>query len=166
METHNMSEQKISSLLDQIKESSFGEKPDMKTPDNLLAARSFADQILAQGLSLEEILTLEEAATAQESLKLLHVEQLGIKLARSKKSLQETELVGGPLFLDLIVPAYNETGRMKVRGQGNPSEMDENGEDAIRQKSLQLKWLFDSLGSNYRVTIINDRSTDDTQIMA
>lgn len=144
----------VQGIIDNLEENIVTEAPDMKSPESLAAARNYADSII--GLGSDEISRLEQEAVQRVDLRNNHVEQLGIKLAKSKLALIESERERGPISFDLVMPAYGEINRMKKRGAADDESQNINGEDLINQKAAQLAWLFAGTNSRYRVTIVDD----------
>jgi len=73
---------------------------------------------------------------------------LAIKLALSKKSL---ESISSPIFSSFIVAMYNEHNRIRTNME-HPS-----GEDFLRRKVSQLKWLFEGeIDKKWELIFVDD----------
>ena len=129
--------------------------PDFRAPRALAAARALADRLLVRSRDADLLWRLEQACSPSGRRDgFSRVTLLAVKLARSRALLLDD--AHGPLVVSVVVPAYDETTRLKPRGDG-PGQ-DPHGEDFAVQKSAQLEWLFAGTGSSYRVHVVDDMS--------
>ena len=73
---------------------------------------------------------------------------LGSKLALSKMSLKS---LSAPIFSSFVVPMYKEHNRIRTRAE-HPA-----GEDFLRRKVSQLKWLFEEeIDKTWELVFVDD----------
>jgi hypothetical protein len=97
---------------------------------------------------LEEELWRVNSRIVTEQRKYPVILHLGLKLALSKKSLKS---ISTPIFNSFIVAMYNEHNRIRTNLE-HPS-----GEDFLRRKVLQLKWLFeDEIDKKWELVFVDD----------
>lgn len=127
-----------------------GRDLDFRAPVTLAASRAMADRLLTESEDGDQLWDLEKACSQRTLSKLT---LLAVKLARSRAFFLNT---GQALKVSVIIPAYDETVRLKSRGTG--AGEDPHGEDFAMQKSAQLEWLFGGTSSSYQVVIVDDMS--------
>ncbi len=97
---------------------------------------------------LEEELRRVNFRIVTEHRKYPVILHLALKLALSKKSLKS---FSAPIFNSFIVAMYNEHNRIRTNIE-HPS-----GEDFLRRKVLQLKWLFeDEIDKKWELVFVDD----------
>jgi hypothetical protein len=117
---------------------------DLTDTNHLARVGRLADEITDKAPDLME---LEEAWTAnkQEIPLMAH---LAVKLARSRALLCEIE---GPVHLSVIFAVYKEHTRILTRAE-HP-----HGEDFLREKIQQLRWLCDGKAdATWDLTVVDD----------
>lgn len=126
---------------------------DFLHPRALSAAQETADEILATGITRNELVQLElDTTTPEVKPTFSDVIHLAIKYAKARASVMEL-----PAFhTSLVLPAYGENRRILPRGT-EPGQ-DPDGEDFINEKHKQLEWLFAGTPHTYSVTIVDDMS--------
>jgi len=73
---------------------------------------------------------------------------LALKMARSRMVVLQTN---PSVHISLIIAMYNEHNRIFPQQKGNP-----NGEDFIRRKVRQLKWLFSDTSITFDLLFVDD----------
>ncbi|UCD89085.1 MAG: hypothetical protein JSW04_11670 [Desulfobacterales bacterium] len=120
---------------------------DLTNPDQERQVFGTADLLLSL-YPLEDELCRVDSHLVNEQRQhpvLLH---LASKLALSKMFLN---LIPSPLFISFIVPMYKENNRIRTLAE-HPS-----GEDFLRRKVYQLKWLFDENGDKtWELVFVDD----------
>ncbi|RLC06335.1 MAG: hypothetical protein DRH90_03625 [Deltaproteobacteria bacterium] len=107
----------------------------MDLTDSEQERRAFGvSELLLNLYPLEEDLRSINARIIAEQRKYPVILHLALKLALSKKSLQ---LISGPIFSSFVVAMYQEHNRVRTKKE-HPF-----GEDFLRRKVFQLKWLFE-----------------------
>ncbi len=120
---------------------------DLTNPEHLSEIRAKAEGILEHGFSAERLFEVE-AAWAQRDLEIPLVAHLAIKLARSKSLLQN---LGQPVHLSVVFAVYKENVRILSR------EEHAHGEDFLREKLTQLRWLFEGIpDSTWNLAVVDD----------
>jgi hypothetical protein len=97
---------------------------------------------------LEEELRRVNSRIVTEHRKYPVILHLALKLALSKKFLKS---ISAPIFNSFIVAMYNEHNRIRTNIE-HPS-----GEDFLRRKVLQLKWLFEGeIDKKWELVFVDD----------
>ena len=105
-------------------------------------------ELLLDLYPLEEELRRVNSRIVTEHRKYPVILHLALKLALSKKFLKS---ISAPIFNSFIVAMYNEHNRIRTNIE-HPS-----GEDFLRRKVLQLKWLFEGeIDKKWELVFVDD----------
>jgi len=121
---------------------------DLTSNEEAAQVLSIADEILSSGLPLEEIrqLVYKDPSTTPPIL----ISAVGS--AESKLKLRGC----GPHHMTCIFAMYGEQNRIRTKAEH------ENGEDLLRNKVKQLKWLFDEDGKTWDILAVDDGCPNDS----
>ena len=120
---------------------------DLTNAGHLSEVQEKAEGIAERGLSVES-LSAVEASWAEHGQEISLVAHLAIKLARSKSLLRTLEQ---PVHLSVVFAVYKENVRILSR------EQHVHGEDFLREKITQLRWLFEGAAdATWDLTVVDD----------
>ncbi len=122
----------------------------MTDPEFMQEARSYADTIISYSSDISLLRQLEQKLSFEVDPNVFVAYTL--KLAISKLILMSDPK---KRLISIVIPMYHEGTRMQRK------EENEFGEDFLRQKYLQLEWLFKGSNKDYVVTLIDDQCNDD-----
>ncbi len=120
---------------------------DLTDPEHLNRVVKLADEILAEVPVAAALTTLEDEWLADRD-RIPLMAQVAVKLARSKAALAA---LGRPIHLSVVFAVYREHQRILTRDE-HPY-----GEDFLREKIRQLRWLFDGVAdASWDLTVVDD----------
>jgi hypothetical protein len=119
----------------------------LSDPAQLYRAHRAADSLLDGDLSASDLRALESARVESGHEGALS-EQLAVKMALSRRLLLDLD---PPVHLSVVFAVYREHRRI-LRPEEHP-----HGEDFLREKLRQLRWLFTGLeGASWDLTVVDD----------
>ncbi|MGI9598637.1 MAG: hypothetical protein ACR2QK_20905 [Acidimicrobiales bacterium] len=114
---------------------------------------------LASGLLAEHgdrVIELDRAAAAPGAPGDDPVQIEALRCAHSRLALRRAlEAGGGPLDLSIVWAMYGETARIRPADEDNP-----HGEDFLRAKIDQVRWLVDGLDVGWHLVAVDDGCPD------
>ena len=126
---------------------------DLTDAAHLRQVRELAEEI-ADGAGGVEALAELEGTWAGRKDEIPLMAHLAVKLARSRTLLRELE---GPMHLSVVFAVYKEHTRVLTRAEHA------HGEDFLREKIRQLRWLCDGLaGATWDLTVVDDSCPEES----